>query len=140
MQVGGNAKARAFFRANGGDTPDKNKKYSSRAAVLYKAKIHKLAEDAVRKYAGQVHIGNQAETVETPKKDRHEDFFAKFESESLTQEKAIPPPKQEQPALSSYKEEAPIVEAVTNGVDKLTVNLADQTITKTQGVKVSKVK
>ena len=42
MQVGGNAKARAFFRANGGETSDKQVKYSSRAANLYKSKIAKL--------------------------------------------------------------------------------------------------
>ena len=42
MQVGGNGKARAFFRANGGDTNDKQVKYNSRAANLYKAKIQKL--------------------------------------------------------------------------------------------------
>ena len=42
MQVGGNGKARAFFRANGGETNDKQVKYNSRAANLYKAKIQKL--------------------------------------------------------------------------------------------------
>ena len=52
MQVGGNGKARAFFRANGGETNDKQVKYNSRAANLYKGKIAKLADDAVRKYKG----------------------------------------------------------------------------------------
>ena len=52
MQVGGNGKARAFFRANGGETNDKQVKYNSRAANLYKGKIAKLADEAVRKYKG----------------------------------------------------------------------------------------
>ena len=42
MQVGGNAKARAFFRANGGETADLSKKYNAKAAMLYKGKIQKL--------------------------------------------------------------------------------------------------
>ena len=47
MQVGGNGKARAFFRANGGETSDKSVKYSSRAANLYKSKIAKLVSLAL---------------------------------------------------------------------------------------------
>ena len=50
LKVGGNAKARAFFRANGGDVSDKSIKYSSRAATLYKGKIQKLVRVIWAKY------------------------------------------------------------------------------------------
>jgi len=119
MQVGGNAKARAFFRSNGGDTSDKNKKYSSRAAVLYKSKILKLAEDALRKYQGQVHIGAVADTDDAPKKNRHDDFFSKFENAEMKQEAPIPVKEE---VLVVEKSE-PEVKKVTNGLNKLTVNL-----------------
>ena len=56
MQVGGNGKARAFFRANGGETNDKQVKYNSRAANLYKGKIAKLADEAVQKYKGLTYL------------------------------------------------------------------------------------
>jgi len=136
MQVGGNAKARAFFRANGGDSPDKNKKYSSRAAVLYKSKILKLAEDAVRKYQGQVHIGAQTEAPETASKNRHDDFFAKFENAEMKQEEPLPA-KAEVVSVPA-KEETPQVKSVTNGLDKLTVNL-ETAPAKTTTPKISKL-
>merc|ERR1712113_1187720 len=91
MQVGGNGKARAFFRANGGETSDKSVKYSSRAATLYKGKIAKLADDAVRKYAGQLHIGQMAVESESKKDTSKEDnFFGKFDNAELKQEAPVP--------------------------------------------------
>jgi len=52
MQVGGNAAARAFFRAHGCNTSndDLQAKYNSRAAVLYRGKIATLTAEAIKRY------------------------------------------------------------------------------------------
>lgn len=131
MQVGGNGKARAFFRANGGETNDKQVKYNSRAANLYKAKIQKLADDAVRKYAGQLHIGAQAEAVvETKRKE--DDFFGNFENAELKQQTPV-----EQPAtklIQAVKEE----KKENDNVEKLTVNMSKSTL-KAAPIKTAKL-
>lgn len=66
MQVGGNGRAVlvlyslvifskvAFFQQHGGMLDDIKQRYSSRAARLYKNKIEKLANDAMRTYGTQV--------------------------------------------------------------------------------------
>nr|XP_002740329.1 PREDICTED: ADP-ribosylation factor GTPase-activating protein 2-like isoform X1 [Saccoglossus kowalevskii] len=66
MQVGGNANAIGFFRQHGCNTNDTNAKYHSRAAQLYKDKLKKLGNDAMRKYGAQLHIdgvGSQSPVV-----------------------------------------------------------------------------
>ena len=169
MQVGGNAKARAFFRANGGETSDKQVKYSSRAANLYKSKIAKLvsccynmyclgvltlgtqeigeflqkinrknrfqAEDAVKRYAGQLHIGAQAADPEQAKAKKEDDFFGNFENSELKQEAQIEAPASRLVAAES-KPAAP--EPANDNVDKLTVNLSATKLTKAP-VKTAKV-
>ncbi|CAG5091456.1 Oidioi.mRNA.OKI2018_I69.PAR.g13056.t2.cds [Oikopleura dioica] len=124
MQVGGNAKARAFFRANGGETSDKNKKYSSRAATLYKAKIEKLALEAVRKYAGETHIGAVASADDSaPAKNRHDDFFSKFDNADLKQEAPVPAQVKQEAIIVTPVEPEKTLAEVSNGMDKLSVNL-----------------
>jgi len=148
MQVGGNAKARAFFRANGGDTDDKAKKYSSRAATLYKSKIEKLALEAVRKYAGETHIGavsSAGDQANGQAKNRHDDFFGNFENADLKQTAPVPAQvKQEAIIVTEQKHEPEKTLAeVSNGMDKLAVNLdapASSSATKAvKAVKVSKL-
>jgi len=144
MQVGGNAKARAFFRANGGDTDDKAKKYSSRAATLYKSKIEKLALDAVRKYAGETHIGAVSSAGDDGQaKNRHDDFFGKFDNADLKQTAPVPAQvKQEAIIVTEQKHEPEKTLAeVSNGMDKLAVNLDVPATTKpaVKAVKVSKL-
>ncbi|KAL5105482.1 ADP-ribosylation factor GTPase-activating protein 2 [Taenia crassiceps] len=56
MQVGGNGKAAAFFQQHGGMLDDIKQRYSSRVARLYKNKIEKLANDAMRTYGTQLAI------------------------------------------------------------------------------------
>ncbi|EUB59955.1 hypothetical protein EGR_05116 [Echinococcus granulosus] len=58
MQVGGNGKAVqiAFFQQYGGMLDDIKQKYASRAAHLYKNKIEKLANDAMKVYGTQLAI------------------------------------------------------------------------------------
>jgi len=127
MQVGGNAKARAFFRANGGETSDKQVKYSSRAANLYKSKIAKLAEDAVKRYAGQLHIGAQTADPEQVKAKKEDDFFGNFDNSEMKQEAQIEAPASRLVAAES-KPAAP--EPNNDNVDKLTVNLSATKLTK----------
>jgi len=157
MQVGGNAKARAFFRANGGDTDDKAKKYSSRAATLYKSKIEKLALDAVRKYAGETHIGAVSTGGDDGQaKNRHDDFFgfgisifqnrnlpifSKFDNADLKQTAPVPAQVKQEAIIVTEKPHEPekTLAEVSNGMDKLSVNLEATTKPAVKAVKVSKV-
>ena len=92
MQVGGNAKARAFFRSQGmeTDTRDLQKKYSSRAATLYSGKIQKMSQEAIKKYGtSNLHLKNKEELDEEAKpRTRKEstDFFKEFDGEKSNAE------------------------------------------------------
>jgi len=125
MQVGGNGKARAFFRANGGETNDKQVKYNSRAANLYKGKIAKLADEAVQKYKGHLHIGAQASEASTTesKKKKEDDFFGTFENADLKQQAQVEPQTRlvSVVAVAAEKEE-------NENVDKLTVDMSKSTL------------
>ena len=137
MQVGGNAKARAFFRSNGGDVSDKAVKYSSRAANLYKAKIAKLAEDALKKYQGQLHIGNVVETAQVVK-SKEDDFFGNFDNAELKQTAPAPAAALLIPAKSEPKNEP--TNGVNGNIDKLTVDLtAKATLKPATAKKVTKL-
>jgi len=75
MQLGGNAKALAFFRQQNCITKDTQQKYNSRASQLYREKVHQLAAQAMRIHGTKLHLdgGSEAQVeVEKPQ----EDFFA----------------------------------------------------------------
>jgi len=87
MQVGGNAKARAFFRSQGVEatTADMQKKYSSRAATLYSGKVQKMSQEAIKKYGStNLHLKNKEE-LDTDNQPRTRkvstDFFKEFDGE-----------------------------------------------------------
>ncbi|XP_078663058.1 ADP-ribosylation factor GTPase-activating protein 2-like isoform X5 [Branchiostoma floridae x Branchiostoma belcheri] len=75
MQAGGNAHAEQFFRQHGCTTNDAKMKYNSRAATLYKDKLHGLASAAMRKYGTQLHIDTGHIHEPTSPEHKEVDFF-----------------------------------------------------------------
>ncbi|KAF7996525.1 hypothetical protein HCN44_002157 [Aphidius gifuensis] len=79
MQVGGNAKARAFFTRYNCTTTDAQQKYNSRAAKQYKDALYQSANDAMRRYGTKLHLDDHVDVVdeETPEVDfftEHDNF------------------------------------------------------------------
>ncbi|KAF6768016.1 hypothetical protein AHF37_06565 [Paragonimus kellicotti] len=92
MQVGGNENAvchvtfriiiiyqKAFFAQHNCKTSDVQAKYQSRAAELYRAKLEKLAVDAMKQYGTKLHIGVHDEKPNSPNK-KESDFFQEHTS------------------------------------------------------------
>ncbi|KAF7233227.1 ADP-ribosylation factor GTPase activating protein 3 [Paragonimus skrjabini miyazakii] len=79
MQVGGNENAKAFFAQHNCKTSDVQAKYQSRAAELYRAKLEKLAVDAMKQYGTKLHIGVHDEKPNSPSK-KESDFFQEHTS------------------------------------------------------------
>jgi len=75
MQLGGNAKATAFFRQQNANSNDTQEKYNSRAAQLYREKLHQAAAQAMRLHGTKLHIETGAE-VDNEERAKEEDFFA----------------------------------------------------------------
>ncbi|PFX31524.1 ADP-ribosylation factor GTPase-activating protein 3-like [Stylophora pistillata] len=91
MQVGGNAKANAFFRQHGLSTEDTSAKYKSRVAAMYREKIATLATRALQQYGTQTLLDSHHGPQSPNSPDRKEqDFFKEVESQSFQQTVMIP--------------------------------------------------
>ncbi|KAJ9581979.1 hypothetical protein L9F63_003669, partial [Diploptera punctata] len=75
MQLGGNANALTFFRQHNCTTTDAQQKYASRAAQLYREKLHQIATQAMRLHGTKLHLDTPTETSQTEEK-KEVDFFA----------------------------------------------------------------
>ncbi|XP_031552167.1 ADP-ribosylation factor GTPase-activating protein 3-like [Actinia tenebrosa] len=80
MQVGGNAKATAFFRQHSVNTEDSTAKYKSRVALLYREKIASLAAKAQNMYGTQLFIDTPHAPATPNSPDKDKDFFTEMES------------------------------------------------------------
>jgi len=101
MQLGGNANAMAFFRQHNISTSDAAVKYKSRAAQLYRDKLHQMAAQALRVHGTSKLFIDAASTTKEEEKNEEveEDFF-----ENHSQPVKEPSPEQsdtEFPTLSS---------------------------------------
>jgi len=94
MQLGGNAKALTFFRSHNCATSDTQVKYNSRAAQLYREKLHQSAAQAMRLHGTKLHIDTGDSSADTAEeKPKEEDFFSTHEQSaalSAVQDDAIP--------------------------------------------------
>ncbi|XP_071036812.1 ADP-ribosylation factor GTPase-activating protein 2 isoform X1 [Parasteatoda tepidariorum] len=83
MQVGGNSNAHLFFQQHGCGSHDAQQKYNSRAAQLYREKLHHSAAAAMRLHGTKIHIEiPHAEAPISPEKKEH-DFFKDIDEAHL---------------------------------------------------------
>ncbi|CAF1480089.1 unnamed protein product, partial [Didymodactylos carnosus] len=74
MQVGGNANADLFFQQHACQSKDIQQKYNSRAAQLYREKLHQLATKAMKLHGTKLIIDDAPKTDHTADK-KEGDFF-----------------------------------------------------------------
>jgi len=74
MQVGGNANAESFFQQHSCETKDIQQKYSSRAAQLYREKLHQLATKAMKQYGTKIFL-EEAHRHHSASEKKEGDFF-----------------------------------------------------------------
>ncbi|CAF1683026.1 unnamed protein product [Rotaria magnacalcarata] len=77
MQVGGNANADAFFQQHACNTKDTQQKYNSRAAQLYREKLHQLATKAMKQYGTKLFLdeSHKTEHSHSVSEKKEGDFF-----------------------------------------------------------------
>ncbi|XP_043230749.1 ADP-ribosylation factor GTPase-activating protein 2-like isoform X1 [Amphibalanus amphitrite] len=85
MQLGGNANARKFFHQHNCSTTDAQQKYHSRAAQLYRDKLHGMAVQAMKLYGTQVHIESEHHDGGGEKAQPDVDFFDEHSSAQFEQ-------------------------------------------------------
>lgn len=74
MQVGGNANAATFFEQHNCNTEDSKAKYNSRAAQMYREKLHQIAIKTQRNYGTKLHIDDHVPAA-AEKHKSESDFF-----------------------------------------------------------------
>ncbi|XP_060601717.1 ADP-ribosylation factor GTPase-activating protein 2-like isoform X7 [Ruditapes philippinarum] len=117
MQVGGNSNAMSFFRQHGCTTNDAQQKYHSRAARMYKDKLHSLATQAMRLHGSKLHIESHHDPQSPETKEV--DFFAEHSDIQREEE-----PQPNMPVTEGQKLTQPI--SIENGsVKKEAVSLGE---------------
>ncbi|XP_077494031.1 ADP-ribosylation factor GTPase activating protein 3 isoform X1 [Amblyomma americanum] len=86
MQVGGNANAVSFFQQHSCTSTDAQQKYNSRAAQLYREKVHQQAATAMRVYGTDPLMDHHESPVGSP--DSKEDDFFREHEEALAARQA----------------------------------------------------
>lgn len=81
MQLGGNANAASFFKHHHCDSPDVQLKYKSRAAQLYRDKLHHMAVQALRIHGTDLFIDKQRKGSEHSEEGAEKDFFEHHEND-----------------------------------------------------------
>uniref|UniRef100_A0A0N5BV66 Arf-GAP domain-containing protein n=1 Tax=Strongyloides papillosus TaxID=174720 RepID=A0A0N5BV66_STREA len=76
MQLGGNANATNFFKNHGCESNEVKQKYNSRAAIMYREKLAKIAIYAHETFKGKLFIDNVEDIEFNDKKNEQEDFFS----------------------------------------------------------------
>ncbi|XP_037524117.1 ADP-ribosylation factor GTPase-activating protein 2 isoform X1 [Rhipicephalus sanguineus] len=79
MQVGGNASAVSYFQQHSCTSTDAQQKYNSRAAQLYREKIHQQSATAMRVYGTNPLMDHHEHAPESPESKEEHDFFREHE-------------------------------------------------------------
>lgn len=110
MQLGGNANATSFFRQHNCDTNDTQLKYKSRAAQLYRDKLHSEAAKAMRVHGTKLFIdapqsagGAQDDEDQDLEVGGDDDFFEQHVVVAQEASASVPLPKSVRLAASSDK-------------------------------------
>jgi len=112
MQLGGNANATSFFRQHHCDSTDTQLKYKSRAAQLYRDKLHNEAAKAMRIHGSKLFIDTpqNAAPEETEVKESQEDDF--FEQASFS--KSVPNQQKLPTSVKLAESERPTAVSTSN--------------------------
>merc|ERR1712029_794275 len=119
MQLGGNANAMAFFRQHNISTSDAPVKYKSRAAQLYRDKLHQNATQALRVHGtSKLFIDASTTGAKEDEKENEEDEEDFFENHSQPVKQEISPDQSdtEFPTLGSAQVRAPATTATTTSL------------------------
>jgi len=124
MQLGGNAHATSFFRQHHCDTTDTQVKYKSRAAQLYRDKLHSEAAKALRVHGTKLFIDTAQDRERTASQDGEDapdvDFF-EAEASSFSVQQPLP---QSVKLAGSEKSSTANSENSSNGAPNVEVALA----------------
>merc|ERR1711899_390508 len=127
MQLGGNANATSFFKQHHCDTTDTQVKYKSRAAQLYREKLHSEAAKALRVHGTKLFIDTAQDRERTASQDGDDapdvDFF-EAEASSFSVQQPLP---QSVKLAVSEKSSTANSENSSNGAPNVEVAMATST-------------
>lgn len=118
MQLGGNANAESFFQQHNCTSKDAQQKYNSRAAQLYKEKLHNAASHAIKIHGTKLHIDHDHEQDYTHEEGSKEfDFFEEhsFSKETYSSGGFISDKESQEENSSTNDRKGPSVSAPSSG-------------------------